>query len=129
MKHILGVAMAALLAAPLAGCGAPQTPDYWNATRAGYGVETGAQPAAAGGNYRTGAEAALGPHAAMRPGLHQTRSGAPWLVAHSSGFQAKGSRLTGGQLLRRLLSIWRPSVNPPMPPKPIWTAIRPVSAS
>jgi hypothetical protein len=92
MKQYLMIAAAAAVAA----CGAPKQPDYWTATRAGYGVDTGVQTAAggqAGGNYRAGAEAALDGHAAMRAGVHKTRTGAPWLVAHSEGFQARGERL------------------------------------
>ncbi|WP_323780831.1 hypothetical protein [Leisingera sp.] len=88
MKQILTIAAATLLAA----CSAPEKPDYWTATRAGYGGGNGGS-AAAGGSYRAGAEAALSPDAAMRPGLHKTRTGAPWLVAHSAGFQAGGARL------------------------------------
>lgn len=87
MKPFLMIAAAAALA----GCGAPQKPDYWTATRAGYGVETGA--GAGGSGYRAKAEAALDGRAAMRPGVHHTRTGAPWLVAHSAGFQARGERL------------------------------------
>lgn len=98
MKQI--ALMAALTLA--AGCGAPQAPDYWAATRAGYGV--GGAAAAAQGDHRLAAEAALSPHAAMRPGLHQTRSGAPWLVAHSADFQASGSRLTGGAAAQAALA-------------------------
>lgn len=89
MKQILTIAAAALLAA----CSAPQKPDYWTATRAGYGVADSS--AADSGSYRAGAEAALEGPAVMRPGLHQTRTGAPWLVAHSAGFQAGGARLSG----------------------------------
>lgn len=83
-------------AAVLAACAAPEKPDYWSATRTGYGAQAAAQAAAAGGtDYRAAAEAELGPLAAMRPGLHKTRTGAPWLVTHSASFQAGGARLDG----------------------------------
>ncbi|UWQ27722.1 hypothetical protein [Leisingera sp. M523] len=94
MKQFLMIGAAALLAA----CAGPEKPDYWSATRAGSGAQTGGQirvqTGASGTDYRAAAEAEMAPHAAMRPGLHKTRTGAPWLVAHSAGFQAGGARLT-----------------------------------
>lgn len=97
MKQI--AMMAALTFA--AGCGAPQAPDYWAATRAGYGI---GGEAAAQGDHRLAAETALSSHAAMRPGLHQTRSGAPWLVAHSADFQAGGTRVMGAAAAQAALA-------------------------
>lgn len=83
-------------AAVLAACAAPEKPDYWSATRTGYGAQPGAQTAADGGtDYRAAALAELAPAEAMRPGLHKTRTGAPWLVTHSQRFQAGGERLNG----------------------------------
>ncbi|WP_264210643.1 hypothetical protein [Leisingera thetidis] len=89
------LAMILPAAALLAACAAPETPDYWAATRTGFGAQAGAH-AAGGTDYRASAAAELAPAAAMRPGLHKTRTGAPWLVAHSAGFQAGGARLAGG---------------------------------
>ncbi|WP_156927437.1 hypothetical protein [Leisingera methylohalidivorans] len=93
MKQFLMIGAAALLAA----CAAPEKPDYWSATRAGHSSQAAghaeAQTAASSTDYRAAAEAELGGYNAMRPGLHKTRTGAPWLVAHSAGFQAGGARL------------------------------------
>lgn len=90
------VAMILSAAGLLAACAAPEKPDYWSATRAGYGTQADAQAGAAGGSdYRAAALAEAGPYAAMRPGLHKTRTGAPWLVAHSAQFQGGGERLAG----------------------------------
>ncbi|MEY8801422.1 hypothetical protein AB9K35_13990 [Leisingera sp. XS_AS12] len=89
MKPFVSVAAAVVLTA----CAAPERPDYWTATRTGHGGNGSAPMTAPDLGYRAGAEAALAPHVAMRPGVHRTRSGAPWLVAHSAGFQAGGPRL------------------------------------
>lgn len=93
MKHGLVLAAAAILAA----CSAPENPDYWSATRSGHGGQSSARDAAAdGADYRAAALAEAGSvGSAMRPGLHKTRSGAPWLVAHSARFQAGGARQNG----------------------------------
>lgn len=97
VKQFLMIGAAALLAA----CSPLDEPDYWSATRTGHGVQSAVQaqaPAEEGTDYRAAALADAGySGAAMRPGLHKTLTGAPWLVAHSAGFQAGGVRQTGQQ--------------------------------
>ncbi|MEW2912429.1 hypothetical protein [Leisingera sp. JC11] len=93
MRQFLMIGAAALLAA----CTAPEKPDYWTATRTGYGPQPAAAAAASGGpDYRTAALAEAGQYTSvMRPGLHKTRTGAPWLVFHSSSYRNGGTPLTG----------------------------------
>ncbi|MBY6057889.1 hypothetical protein [Leisingera daeponensis] len=93
MKQFLMIGAAALLTA----CAAPEQPDYWTATRTGHGTQPAPAAAPQGGtDYRTVALAEAGQHiSVMRPGLHQTRTGAPWLVFHSSGYRNGGTPLTG----------------------------------
>lgn len=93
MKRVLMIAAAALLA----GCAAPQQPDYWTATRIGHaGAPAVAADTAGGPDYRTAALAEAGQFvSAMRPGLHKTRTGAPWLVFHSASYRSGGVPLSG----------------------------------
>ncbi|MBY6067186.1 hypothetical protein KUW17_10575 [Leisingera aquaemixtae] len=89
MKQFLMIGAAALLAA----CAAPEQPDYWTATRTGHGAQPAAASTSAGGpDYRTAALAEAGQYTSvMRPGLHKTRTGAPWLVVHSSRYRSSGT--------------------------------------
>ncbi|WP_152618475.1 hypothetical protein [Leisingera sp. ANG-Vp] len=93
MKQFLMIGAAALLAA----CSAPEQTDYWSATRTGYGTQAAVQTAAPGTpDYRTAALAEAGVYTtAMRPGLHKTRTGAPWLVTHTARYQAGGAPSAG----------------------------------
>lgn len=92
VKQFLMIGAAALLAA----CGAPEKPDYWSATRTGYGAQPVAGAETGGPDYRTAALAEAGYYtSAMRPGLHKTRTGAPWLVYHSARYQGGGQPQAG----------------------------------
>lgn len=92
MKQFLMIGAAALLAA----CAAPEQPDYWSASRTSYGAQPVAGVETGGPDYRTAALAEAGYYtSAMRPGLHKTRTGAPWLVFHSSRYQGGGQPQAG----------------------------------